>query len=225
MNKINLFFDESGDLGLKGSRYFLISAIEIEQDVLKPMNRRAGRVINRYKIKENIKKGKEVKGNSLKRGSRIDLLNAILAKNVKVRYIVLDIKKTTFLISTSDDKNACYNYLVQLIIKNVIKDYPEVKYINLYLDNRDVKIGNRLSLKPYLYNRLVLEKIDTGELKYKINFQVNYLESESCYLIQWVDIISNSLFKKYNNTTDEFYNIIKPFIIFESKFPSKTFGK
>ena len=189
------------------------------------MNRRAGRVINRYKIKENIKKGKEVKGNSLKRGSRIDLLNAILAKNVKVRYIVLDIKKTTFLISTSDDKNACYNYLVQLIIKNVIKDYPEVKYINLYLDNRDVKIGNRLSLKPYLYNRLVLERIDTGELKYKINFQVNYLESESCYLIQWVDIISNSLFKKYNNTTDEFYNIIKPFIIFESKFPSKTFGK
>ena len=115
--------------------------------------------------------------------------------------------------------------MVQLIIKNVVKDYPEVKYINLYLDNRDVKIGNRLSLKPYLYNRLVLEKIDTGELKYKINFQVNYLESESCYLIQWVDIISNSLFKKYNNTTDEFYNIIKPFIIFESKFPSKTFGK
>lgn len=225
MDKINLFFDESGDLGLNGSRYFLISAIEISSESLKPMKRRAGRVINRYKEKGNIQKNREIKGNSLKKEGRIELLHAILYKNIKVRYIVLDIKKATFLINTADDKNACYNYLVQLIIKNVIDNYPGIKQIDLYLDNRDVKIGNRLSLKPYLYNKLVLEKIDLGLLDYKINFNVNYLESESCYLIQWVDIISNSIFKKYNNTTDEFYNMIKPFIVFESKFPKKRFGK
>lgn len=225
MKTINLYFDESGDLGIKGSRFFLLTALEVNEENNKSMIRRAGRIISRYKIDRNIKKDKEIKGSLLKRGGRIDLLNSILLKNIKVRYIVLDIKNTTFLLTKSDDKNACYNYLIQLIVKNVLKDYPTVLNINLYLDNRDVKIGNRLSLKPYLYNKLVLERLEYNELPKKINFNITYLESESCYLIQWVDIVSNSLYKKYNNTSSEFYELIKPKIIYESRFPSKNFGK
>ena len=41
----------------------------------------------------------------------------------------------------------------------------------------------------------------------------------------WADIVANSLYKKYNSNDDSFYNIIKPYIICESKFPSKKFGK
>lgn len=33
------------------------------------------------------------------------------------------------------------------------------------------------------------------------------------------------LYKKYNSNDDKYYKKIKPYIIFESKFPSKTFGE
>ena len=122
-------------------------------------------------------------------------------------------------------KNACFNYLIQLIVKQIINEIPEIEKINLFLDNRSVKIGNRLSLKPYLYNKLVLEQLETKHNVKRIEFEITYLESDSCYLIQWADIIANSLYKKYNSNEDLFYDKIKPYIIFESKFPSKYFGK
>lgn len=225
MNTINLYIDESGNLGSGMGRYFLICALEVNGKDSKSIGKRAGRVINRFKIKNGIKKSEEIKGYKLKSEQRIDLINSILYRGIKVRYIVLDIEETTILLKKADDKNACYNYLVQLIVKKLLVDYPTLKKVNLYLDNRSVKIGNRLSLKPYLYNKLVLEKLEIEGHTNRVEFVTNYMESESCYLTQWADILANSLYKKYNSNLDAFYKLIKPYIVFESKFPSKTFGK
>lgn len=224
MQEVNLYIDESGDLGT-GGRYFLICAVEIAGDDVKTFTRRAGRVINRFKLKYNISKKNEIKGFKLKQKQRKELINNILHHGVKVRYIVLDLYSTTILLKKADDKNACYNYLVQLIVKKLLDDYPTLKKVNLYLDNRSVKIGNRLSLKPYLYNKLVLEKLETDTEVDRIEFTTNYMESESCYLIEWADILSNSLYKKYNSNINDYYNIIKKHIVFESRFPSRNFGK
>lgn len=225
MREISLFIDESGNLGTGMGRFFLICALEIDTNIQKSISRRSGRVINRFKNKYGISKNREIKGWKLTESQRTEILNEILAKDIKVRYIVMDIQKTTMLLKKADDKNACFNYLIQLLVKRVIEDYPNINKINLYLDNRSVKIGNRLSLKPYLYNKLVLERLEKkNELK-RIEFNVNYLESESCYLIQWADIVANSIYKKYNSDDIIFYNQIKPHITFEGKFPSKNFGK
>ena len=139
--------------------------------------------------------------------------------------LVLDLKQTTMLLAKSDDKNACFNYLIQLIVKRIVEEYKDVEKINLYLDNRSVKIGNRLSLKPYLYNKLVLEQLETKNNVKRIEFDINYFESESCYLIQWADIVANSLYKKYNSNNEKFYAKIKPYIVYENRFPSKKFGQ
>ena len=224
MKEISLFIDESGNLGSLG-RFFLICALEINSSVSKTASRRVARIINRFKLKKKIPKMIELKGWSLKKDDRIEIITKILSKDIKVRYIVLDKEKTTMLLKKSDDKNACYNYLVQLLIQEIIKTHNNIKKVNIYLDNRSVKIGNRLSLKPYLYNKLILEQLETTECVKRVEFDITYLESESCYLIQCADIISNSLYKKYNSNNNTFYNIIKPYIIYESKFPSKNFGK
>lgn len=225
MKEVNLYIDESGNLGSGMGRYFLICALDVDSDIKSTISKRAGRVICRFKKKRAIPKTTELKGWSLSENDRNELIDSILYKGVKIRYIVLDIKQTTMLLSKADDKNACFNYLIQLIIKKIIDEQPGVEKINLYLDNRSVKIGNRLSLKPYLYNKLVLEQLETKNNVRRIEFDINYLESDSCYLIQWADIIANSLYKKYNTNDEKFYNKIKPYIIFESKFPSRTFGK
>ena len=225
MDEINLYIDESGNLGTVSGRYFLICALEIDNDLKSTISKRAGRIICRFKENNNINKATELKGTKLNDISRNELIDKILYKGVKVRYIVLDIKQTTMLLKKADDKNACFNYLIQLIVKKLLYEYPDIKKVNLYLDNRSVKIGNRLSLKPYLYNKLVLEQLETKDNVKRIEFSINYLESESCYLIQWADIIANSLYKKYESNNELFYKKIKPYIIFESKFPSKKFGK
>ena len=225
MKEINLYIDESGNLGTGMGRYFLICALEIDSSIKSSILKRAGRVICRFKEKNNIPKTTELKGFRLNSEKRNELLDKILFKGVKVRYIVLDLKQTTMLLKKSDDKNACFNYLIQLLVKQIIREIPDIEKINLFLDNRSVKIGNRLSLKPYLYNKLVLEQLETKQNVKRIEFEITYLESDSCYLIQWADIVANSLYKKYNSNEDLFYNKIKPYIIYESKFPFKYFGK
>lgn len=225
MHEINLYIDESGNLGSGMGRYFLICALEIDPNLKNSIVKRAGRVICRFKQKNNIPKTTELKGCLLNDEQRYELLDKILWRGVKIRYIVFDLKQTTMLLEKADDKNACFNYLIQLIVKKILQEYPNIEKINLYLDNRSVKIGNRLSLKPYLYNKLVLEQLETKKKVKRIEFNINYLESDSCYLIQWADIVANSLYKKYNSNKDEFYKKLKPYIVFESKFPAHDFGK
>ena len=223
--EVNLYIDESGNLGLKDGRYFLICALEVDNNIKTSINKRAGRVIGRFKQNNNISKETELKWYKLNKEDRNMLLEKILYKGIKVRYIVFDLKYVTMLLEKKEDKNACYNYLIQLIVKDIIIKYFNLVKINLFLDNRSIKIGNRLSLQPYLYNRFVMEQLEYNENVKRIEFNVCYLESDSCYLIQWADIVSNSLYKKYNSNDEEFYKKIKPYIIFESKFPSKKFGK
>ena len=225
MKEVNLYIDESGNLGTGMGRYFLICALEVDPTLKNAISKRAGRVICRFKQKNDISKITELKGSRLKDDDRLELLDKILFKGIKVRYIVLDLKQTTMLLAKSDDKNACFNYLIQLIVKRIVEEYKDVEKINLYLDNRSVKIGNRLSLKPYLYNKLVLEQLETKNNVKRIEFDINYFESESCYLIQWADIVANSLYKKYNSNNEKFYAKIKPYIVYESRFPSKKFGQ
>ena len=225
MKEVNLHIDESGNLGTGMGRYFLICALEVDPTLKNAISKRAGRVICRFKQKNDIPKITELKGSRLKDDDRLELLDKILFKGIKVRYIVLDLKQTTMLLAKSDDKNACFNYLIQLIVKRIVEEYKDVEKINLYLDNRSVKIGNRLSLKPYLYNKLVLEQLETKNNVKRIEFDINYFESESCYLIQWADIVANSLYKKYNSNNEKFYAKIKPYIVYESRFPSKKFGQ
>ena len=225
MKEVNLYIDESGNLGTGMGRYFLICALEVNPTLKNAISKRAGRVICRFKQKNDIPKITELKGSRLIDDDRLELLDKILFKGIKVRYIVLDLKQTTMLLAKSDDKNACFNYLIQLIVKRIVEEYKDVEKINLYLDNRSVKIGNRLSLKPYLYNKLVLEQLETKNNVKRIEFDINYYESESCYLIQWADIVANSLYKKYNSNNEKFYAKIKPYIVYESRFPSKKFGQ
>lgn len=206
-------------------RYFLICAIEVQEEEVKSLTKRAGRVIHRFKLKYQIPKTEELKGSRISFLQREELIKSIIYRGIKIRYIVLDLYYTTMLLKKSDDKNACFNYLVQLLLKKVVEDYPKLEYINLYLDNRSVKIGNRLSLKPYLYNKLILERLEEEELVHRIEFKIQYMDSKSCYLIEWADIIANAIYKKYDSKNTIFYDFIKPYIIYESHFPSKNFGK
>ena len=56
MKEINLYIDESGNLGSGMGRYFLICALDIDQELRTSIAKRAGRIIARFKEKNNILK-------------------------------------------------------------------------------------------------------------------------------------------------------------------------
>ena len=60
MQEVNLYIDESGNLGTDG-RYFLICALDVDAQNKESIAKRAGRVICRFKQKQKIPKSKELK--------------------------------------------------------------------------------------------------------------------------------------------------------------------
>jgi len=147
-------------------------------------------------------------------GNRQFILNKLSNKDdYFISYIVLDKTKIKNQ-KLFEDKNILFNYLCSFLFKKTIKNCPED--INLYFDNRTVKIRSGNSLRDYLKIKSYTE--------WNFNKELNlyYLDSKSSYCIQMVDIISNTIYRKYNNEKDHFYNKIK---INESiKFPQNTFN-
>ena len=56
MDEISLYIDESGNLGSGMGRYFLICALEIDSSIRSTIVKRVGRIICRFKEKNNIPK-------------------------------------------------------------------------------------------------------------------------------------------------------------------------
>ena len=70
MNEITLYIDESGNLGNEMGRYFLICALEIDNNNKSSIAKRAGRIICRFKEKNHISKTTEIKGSLLTNDKR-----------------------------------------------------------------------------------------------------------------------------------------------------------
>ena len=78
MKEVNLYIDESGNLGTGMGRYFLVCALEVDSNLKSSLSKRAGRVICRFKESKGINKSKELKGWSLKENDRKFLIEKIL---------------------------------------------------------------------------------------------------------------------------------------------------
>jgi len=69
-----LFLDESGDLGLNGTNYFVISILEIEKTEYKKLENILKR-LQKYKFKKQLKKENEIKGSKTQTGKQLFLFN------------------------------------------------------------------------------------------------------------------------------------------------------
>ena len=85
-----VFIDESGDLGLKGSKYLVLAALIVED------SRKLEKLIKnmrRNKFKKELKKAAEIKANKSSEEVRSYMLEKLnLVGNAKVLYVVLEKK-------------------------------------------------------------------------------------------------------------------------------------
>lgn len=111
-----MYIDESGDLGISGSRYLVLSALIVEnpQDLDRVIKN-----MRRNKFKKELKKANEIKAHASSKEIIIYMLKKLNEINKsKVFYVVLE-KKKIFSEFLKNDKHKLYNYVAGKLARNI----------------------------------------------------------------------------------------------------------
>ncbi len=203
---ITVFVDESGDLGLKGNRYFVI-AIIVPQKGKRIMN-----FMKDFCVENNLT---EVKASLLTFPQKQHIFNKLTSANdYTVSYVVAD-KKNIDNQQLFKDKNLLYNYLFSFLIRKTIKSANED--VHILLDNHSTKTRSINSLCDYIKIKAFTQ------WNFKHNLNIGYIDSKNSKTIQAVDVIANAIYAHYLYGKDHFYYMLT---ISESiKFPHGKFGQ
>lgn len=217
MKEYYLYFDESGNLGIK-DRYFVIACILTENP--KQLENKMKKVLlhikNTYK---NTKwNGYELKANSCKPWIKEVIYKAIVEKDIQISYIVAD--KIWIDKKLMKDKNCLYNYLLSVLLDNFKNIFRNNK-VNLILDNKTVKVQSINSFEEYIKIHINY----TQRLNSDISVKYMDSSSKSAYIVQAADYIANAIFAYYEHGYKSYYDIIESKIDTVELFPRRKFGK
>lgn len=193
-----IYLDESGDLGFKSvsTKYFTIVFIILDNP------KYLKRIVKKVKMKYKIPISAELKGASTQYHIKKDLLMKVSKlKGLEIRSIT--VKKENVESKLRQDENIFYNYMVGLsLIPRILRE-PRNSIVNLIIDRRITSIISGFDLDKYVKYKIWFEN-----KRKDIELFINYEDSHVAYNIQGVDIICNSIYRKYNNN-DELYSLIK----------------
>ncbi len=200
----SIFIDESGNLGKK-DRYFVIASI-------RPHNpKRIRNFARRFCAKKTLD---EIKGSQLCFPEKQEILNRLKQKqDHHISYIVVD-KHQLNSPNLLKDKNLCFNYLINFLLKGEIEGCPED--IAIHIDNRTIKVGSLNSLSDYIRIKAYTE----WNFAHKLNFYFPTSHNEKA--VQIIDVAANAIWAKYNYNSKHLYNLL--FIKESIKFPNDKFG-
>lgn len=214
MTKVILNLDESGNLGSDG-RYFTIACIETTN--VKPLIN----VMKKTELKtkqtfEKFKNADEIKANEAFPLIKDYYYRKIASKDIAIRYVTAD--KPYVKSRLLEDENLLYNYMLQFIIVPIARK-QNVKALDIYLDNRSIKVKSANSFQEYISIKL------NYELNLNVDLNVQYVESKNSYPVQAADFVANAVNAYYEHGYTPYFDILKPKIIQHEKFPINYFGK
>jgi len=194
-----VYLDESGDLGFgqRSTKYFTIAFAVVKSPV--PFRR----CVKRVKMKHNIPSNVELKGNTTRALVKEDLLNRF-AKLDDVEVHAITVKKENVDPKLRRDPNVLYNYMVGLSLVERILEEPANARVVINVDRRIIAITTGFNFNEYLRYKIWYEKE-----RHDIDLEIQHLDSHEAYAIQGIDIICNSIFKKYNSNNYKLFNIIQ----------------
>ena len=213
-----IFFDESGNLGSRG-RYFVIACIETA-------NRRSFHLLMKRKLLQAKKlfpvlgeaHAHEIKAKDAYPCVKYHILESIVRKDVKVSYIVADLKHVDSRLLK--EKNIFYNYLMKILVSKIVTSKDRESFIVLQCDNKDTKVGSVNSFSDYIKLYLNYER-GLG-----IDIKVEYLDSDArdAYVIQAADYVANAIYAKYEFHESLYFDLLVPALHKTLEFPWQKFG-
>ena len=203
---MNIFLDESGDLGFSqgSSKYFTIAFAVVKNPVI------FARCVREIKIKYNIPRRVELKGSTTRLSVKEDLLNKL--NDLDIGIYSITVKKKNIESRLQKDTNILYNYMVGLLLVDCILSQPTGTKVSVNVDRRVISITSGFKFNEYLKYKIWYEN-----RRQDIDLEIKHLYSHMKHAIQGIDVICNSIFKKYNSNNSILYNVIKNKIICEKR--------
>jgi hypothetical protein len=194
----HFYLDESGDLGFSegSSNYFTIAFIGV-QDTVKLL-----RVIRKVKKKYGISRNDELKGFSTSDPIKAELLSRMSRLEIDIHSIT--VRKKNIVEKLRTDTNILYNYILGLLLVDRILSEEINAQICINVDKRITSVTTGFKLNEYLKYKIWYE----GK-RPDINMSINHCDSRLFDAIQGIDVICNSIYKKYSSNNYTFFNIIK----------------
>ncbi len=191
-----IFIDESGDLGDKGSKYFILAAILVEdQKTLVNLINKTRRI-----YKKDIGQSNEIKGFNSPEKVKRSIFKKLNKKNYKSFILVFD-KKYKNRLDFKGDNNKLYD-----ILSSYLADMIEITDSTYIFIDRTKNKKNKMDE----FNSLFENSLDN-----RGNFPIfiYHVDSKKYKGIQIADLISWSAFQYMENNNEEYFNLIKNKII------------
>ena len=207
-----IFLDESGDLGFdfkkkKTSKFFVITFLFAkDKRVVERMVKKIFKGFSKLEVKNHhgvLHAYKEAPR------TRQKLLNMVRENN-KSNVIVIYLNKRKVYSKLQDEKQILYNYVTNILLDRVCtkKLIPIDEKIFLVASRRETNKFLNQNFKAYLKSQM------RNNHKLDIDIEIKSPTQEKS--LQVVDMLSWSVFRKYEHGDESYYNIIKPDIIEEN---------
>lgn len=202
-----LFLDESGDLGFseRSSRWFLLTIVFTSN------HRKIEKCVKKvhHSLKKKYKRVSELHAYHSDSATKKRILKLLAdTDDLKILCIILNKKKVY--IDLQNQKSYLYNYTANILLdrlhnKKILKNGEKIL---IYIDQRETNKFLKKNFENYLKNSL------TGKVDSHFEIKIKPSQTEKC--LQAVDFISWSIFRKYEISDYEYYEIIKRKIIGEN---------
>jgi len=217
-----LYLDESGDLGMndRGSKYFIISCVKIDDEETNNSFKRIPKKIRQNTLKKKMRETSELKFTNSSPLIREQFLNRVSKLNVQVFSLV--IKKSCANHSLQNNLPILYNYLIRVLLEKVFDKVDHHTTLDIFLD-RCMSNSQRQHFEDYIKTEFfnLFKRIPT--------INVNHENSQDNSGLQVIDFIVGSFGYKYNSLSsisdrDKYLDIFKSRIVIEKTdlFKEKT---
>jgi len=163
LKQINVYLDESGDLGWKfnapyraggSSRHLTIACLIVPKDKV----HLAKRIIKKLYKKYNWSPSKEKKWSEMSMEQRIEFAkkaHTLRNSHPDIKYFSITVNKIKVMEHIRTDGNKLYNYMINLALAEEMSHYDQVTFIP---DPRSMKVESGNSMHDYLQTQLWFEK-------------------------------------------------------------------
>jgi len=191
-----MYIDESGDLGLRGSKHMVISALIVDDPA--PL-KRIIKNMRRNRFKKQLRKACEIRANKSSKGIKIYMLEKLNGlDNAKIFYIVLE-KKKLFSEYLKKDKHKLYNYMAGRLARNIVLDEHRIEI------RIDKSKGKQLLREDF--NEYFLRNLKQRSRITKVEIYHSY--SHSWVGLQFADVLAWSCFQKFEHSNSEYIDLIE----------------
>ncbi|MDN6900812.1 DUF3800 domain-containing protein [Oenococcus sicerae] len=183
--EINVYIDESGNLGLLRGRLFTINAVEIDKKFSKSLHNKMKSAT--LKIKSNrpdvVVSNGEVKFVHCTWEERQQVVNKIHTKEFYVHDINADVTK--IIPRLLKNQSILYNYLLGFLVKNIVLPNKNLQAVHFVLDERNTSVKSGYAIDQYL-KQFIWTDLNRPE----IDIEISTVLSHKNYGIQVADFMS-----------------------------------